>query len=224
MCEVNDTQILNTVFEKYTELICDQLPSEAELEHITFSTKFEKNVTRIIKHHDKFYYVFINTFAKRVACIIIATFLLLSTVTLTVDALREFLFDFFVQTFGDHSEVTFEPIKETKFTPSLPTFIPEGFRLVSSFEDNGIIKNIYENNDQCLTFQQIAQTDSIIDINTENVDYEKISLKNDVTALYFKNKGVHSILFTYNESAFSISLYEPYSKEDLLQIAESVFN
>ena len=84
------------------------LPTAEESAYITFSAEFECKMQKLIKKESKPYFRLINTVGKRVACIVIAVLITLTSVTFGVKAIREAVIEFFVETFEKFSVVGFK--------------------------------------------------------------------------------------------------------------------
>lgn len=131
MFSSEDEKKLRSALEICVERYCNSLPTKEELADITFSEKFEKRMEKLIRRQRKFYYSFINTAGKRVTMIALAIIIGLSTVTLSVEAIREPVVRFIIEDFEKFTDVTFYEDSETsfEFVKAQPTYIPEGFVL-----------------------------------------------------------------------------------------------
>ena len=78
MNKLNDTAVLKTALEQYNRLLCAALPGKEELEGLVFSPRFETRMAKLIRRQKRFYYPFVNTAAKRAACILAVILLTLS--------------------------------------------------------------------------------------------------------------------------------------------------
>ena len=74
----------------------DKILSESENEH-KFSSKFNKKMKKLIKRRQKPYYMLINTFSKRIACVLLTVAIASSATVLSVDASRNAVADLFVE-------------------------------------------------------------------------------------------------------------------------------
>ena len=172
-------EILRKALAVIAEEEAAKLPSAEECAHITFSEEFERKMQKLINQQKKSYYYLINTVGKRVACIVIAVLIALSTVTFSVEALRESVVKFFVETFEKFSIIRVEDavndnsVLETYYAP---TYIPEGYEL-RNCEDNlsAHRKTYIANENSVLYFEQYLKHVKIkIDTEGTKTAYIKI--------------------------------------------------
>lgn len=202
------------------------LPTPDECEHITFSAEFEQKMRKLINREKKPYYYLINTVGKRVACIILAALITLTSVTFGVKAIREAVIDFFVETFEKFSIVGFkdEDIPENNKiieTYYAPTYIPEGYELVldEKLSMYRIMEFISETGK--INFEQKLINSNDIYVDTENVESEEITILQH-KALYL-NKG-EKVLICWNDNYYSyiVRSESGLPKEEILKVAESI--
>ena len=72
-------QRLKAAFELYNQQLSDNLPNKDELKTITFSQTFETKMKKLLAAQKKSYYYMINTVGKRIAIIITALLITLSS-------------------------------------------------------------------------------------------------------------------------------------------------
>ncbi len=180
---------------------------------------------RLFYHQKHFYYTWINTAAKRVACILVAIFLAATITTVSVEALRESFIRFVVETFEkgsaiwfskeDEDTLTYQPI-----TPKIPTYLPEGYHLVADMSDEIELNMIYEGQEtENISYQQQLK-DSKLTVNTEGVDYKKMVISDSYEGMIFQNKGNTFLIFNDNE--YMYSFVGTVSQEEIIKIAESI--
>ena len=202
------------------------LPTAEESRHITFSPEFEEKMQKLIKKEAKPYYYLINTVGKRVACIIIAALIALTSITFGVKAIREAVIDFFVETFEKFSIVGF---KDEDIQSSLdcietyyaPTYIPEGYELKT---DNRMVtyrRLRYVSSEGYIEFNQdIIQSVSIY-IDAEETETNKVFVSG-YKGLYSNKNGVISLYWNdYNYSYF-IQTESNLAIEEIIKMAESI--
>ncbi len=193
--------------------------------------KTEEKIQKLINLEKKSYFVLINTLSKRVACVIIATLLAITTTALSVEAIREPLFNFIIETFEKYSAVYFNepktPYEDIFLTEYCePSYIPEGYEKV--YEDISpvsyycdFVKTDEENN-YYIQFYQGIINDSPLNINTESVNIEKIYV-GEHEAIFYKDKQDYNLVFSDGKYEYTIYVnFNNISKEELTKIAESI--
>lgn len=220
-----ELKVLKEAFEQYSKEYCETLPTNEQLQYITFSDQFETKMQKLVSKEKKFYYYWVNTVGKRVAAIVLAALIGLTTMTFSVKALRESFIEFMVQTFEKFSLITFNTENEDD-TPvvfkKIPLgYIPEGYVKDIEEEDaSGYLVSYLgkDISDSIIYSQDIAKGSTQV-ANTENTTYEKIII-NGCEAMYFENKGAKVVIFTYGEYVFTISA--TVDEETIIKIAESI--
>ena len=213
---------LNKAFTVYCQLYADKY-KDLEDKNIQLSSDFERKMQRLINRNKKPFFHLINTVAKRVAVIIAAIIIALTCTVLSVDALRQRVKSFVIETFEKFSIVMFNDnlntMAEIKEYHS-PSYIPKGYEI--SQVEKGKIDNfiLYKNNNgseihftqMCLNYQQ-----SYID--THNCIIEEI----DKYLFIRKESSNRNAIFFYDKDySYEIVSFGDLDKEELLKIAESV--
>ena len=229
MFSQKEKSVLYEAFDMYYAEYCNTLPTKEELSYITFSKEFEDKMEKLIAREKKFYYYWINTVGKRVAMIITAILISLTSITFGVKAIREPVIRFIVETFEKFSNVIFvKDISDEEssdyefvFVKTYPTYIPEEFVVESNYEDEVKYKLVYSNSEKTAMFMymQAINSEGVLQANTENVTYENIVINNS-NAIYYSNKGTNTIIFNTKEYVFTIE--GNISKDELIKIAESI--
>mgnify|MGYP003303261871 CR=1 FL=1 len=228
MFSQKEKSVIYEAFDMYYINYCKTIPSNEELSYITFTKDFEEKMQKLIESERKFYFYWINTVRKRVAIIILAIIISLTSVTFGVKAIREPVIRFIVETFEKFSNVVFVGDKSEEdeeiyynFETINPSYIPNGYVLDSNFEQETVYQAVYINEQTSLMFMymQAINNDGILQANTENVVYENI-LVNDYPAIYYFNKGTNTIILSGEKYIFTIE--GTIEKEELIKIAESI--
>ena len=219
-------QKLIAAFEIYNQKLCDSLPSDQELEGVTFSKDFERKMLRLIARQKKSYYYLIDTVGKRVAIILLAIVMSLTATTFGVKAIREAVIEFFTETFEKFTQVTLENeavITEQSFVKVSPQYVPEGYAFESEMETDIIYRIIYRdfNKDPIndIDYTQKINYGTIANANTEDVEYENITINSFDGIKYIKN-GINTVVFADNTYMYTIYGQVPF--EELIKMAESI--
>ena len=227
MNKSNDTAVLKTALEQYNRLLCAALPGKEELEGLVFSPRFETRMAKLIRRQKRFYYPFVNTAAKRAACILAVILLTLSGL-FSVKSIRDSFAAFLTEVYQKFTVLIFNTPEEepapSDFTVIEPRYIPEGFEVVSEIN----INPYYEKKDRSadgkiLFYSQEPGNVLQTNLDTENTYTEKILLYHkSVEGIYYMNKENRVIVFVYNNYVFTI--WSTIERAELIRIAESVFS
>ena len=100
----------NTLFIQALNDVIDE-DYNADVEAISlndeheFSDKHNKKMKKLIKRQSRPYFNLISTAGRRVACVVVAM-IVLSASALSVEAVRNAVYDFIIKIFSNHSVVT----------------------------------------------------------------------------------------------------------------------
>lgn len=208
----------------YAEKMCDELPSDTELEAVTFSDGFERKMQKIINRRRHAYYRVFNTAAKR-AVSVAAAFIILLTAVLGVKAIREPVTEFIKRIFANHNEYTISgDTKKNIEEKYKPTYIPQGFIFANRSESDIDINYEYRNiSDEFITISQMATVNYAMMVDNEHgLCYEKEVSGKAYTVYADYENAVFTISFTENGYAFNITAYADIGIDELLKIAEGV--
>ncbi len=229
MFSENQTEALNTVIKEYNKKLCEVLPSDSEVEDVTFSDRFERKMNRLLFHQKHFYYRFINTAAKRVACFIIALLTIMSITTVSVKAFRDPLVKFLIYTFKEGSTLTFNANSEAapgKFEAKRPNYIPPQFTntLTNVTKIDSVIVWLRDAEENDFMFRQIYKTNSpqSITVNTENARTKIVTIKGKYKGFLCDHKDFLWLGFETDSDIFYIDLASKYTEAEIIKIAESI--
>lgn len=96
------SKAIGDTFEPQLDEFIDSVNFDVNAE---FSEKFERKMDKLIRRRNKPYFNLICTGGRRAACIV-AAIIILSASSLSVEAVREVVHDFFMSIFGDHTAVS----------------------------------------------------------------------------------------------------------------------
>lgn len=138
----------NTLFTQALKDVIDE-DYNADMEAISlndeheFSDKHNKKMKKLIKRQSRPYFNLISTAGRRVACVIVAM-VVLSASALSVEAVRNAVYDFIIKIFSNHSVVTTESGTDDGYPTSFEekyyiSKLPAGFEQTQYGEtDNSI--------------------------------------------------------------------------------------
>ena len=190
------------------------------------SPVFQKKMKRLFLLHKVRYDVFFNTVGKRVAAIILCLVIAGATTVMSVDALRDGLFELIEKVYSRFSQITFEPVQSTYSTPEIfeeysITDIPEGFTLETDYIDETMFikEQKFVNETHTIRFGQRLAEQAYYSVDTEGITTETIAY-GDKDFLCFSNKGIQYALWSEGDYAFII--HSDLSMEQVLEMAVSV--
>lgn len=181
---------------------------------------------RLIQKQSKPYYYFINTVGKRVACVIMAVLITLTSITFGVKAIRKAVVNFFIETFEKFSVVSYneEDIPtETEFlkTYYAPTYIPDGYSLEFNEKLSIFYRIEYICNDSKLYFNQNTLREISAYIDTEGAQIENITISGFSAIYVVKNDSV-SIYWNDNNYSYMVRSEGNLLRDEIIKFAESV--
>ena len=217
---------LKRAIEQLQEEEIEQLQQAAEQEPHVFSEPFHRKMKKMIALSNKPYFSFVNTAAKRVAILAVVTVTVMAVTTLSVDALRKPVIEFFTTIHKTYTDITFKTEEDTASLPEtietehLPTYLPEGY-VVSDRQDLiGIVQITYAHKTEYeINFEQKTIDETNMTVDTEGTALENI-LVCGYEGKYLSNKGFQHLIWT--DGSYHYYLLGPVSKEELLLMAESV--
>lgn len=209
--------VYDVMIDEYDDLLIENVEHE-------FSPKFEKKIEKLINRRRKPYFRMINTVGKRAACIALAIFIASATTVMSVDALRNAVFNFFSDLFGSTSTV--RVVMDEQHPKTIEEIYEITYDLSNyeiDFEDNNdwVRHKVYVHDDKTIIFCQYTQDmfDGSV-INTEDADIIETEI-NGFSATYFlDNQGNYKIIWDNGKYIFTILSNLP--KDKTIEIAESV--
>lgn len=166
----------------------------------------------------------INSVGKRIAIFIVTVFIATFMTILSVDALRNNVFDFLVNIYEDFIAIFYNNSLEDNSDKKIeeiyvPQYLPEGFEIILNDNRKTVVLQIYSDaKDNRIIFEQIVYSIELI-VDTENREYENIDI-NGNTGLFYIDRGINHLI--WNDSKYNFQLKAPISKEEMIKIAESI--
>ena len=198
----------------------------AQIPSRKLSPEFDRKMNRLFFLRKIRYDIFFNTVGKRVAAIIICVVIASTTTVMSVEALRDGLFELIEKVYTRFSEITFEPVRSTYSMPEVfeeysITNIPEGFTVETEHinESLCIKEQVFLNGEHTIRFGQHLAEKANFAIDTEGIKTETIEY-GDKEFLCFSNKGIQYALWT--EGGYAFIIHSDLSMEQVLEMAASV--
>lgn len=198
----------------------------AQIPSRKLSPEFDRKMKRLFFLRKIRYDVFFNTVGKRVAAIILCVVIAGTTTVMSVDALRDGLFELIEKVYSRFSQITFEPVQSTYSTPEVfveysLTAVPEGFSLETDYVNDSLFikQQKFTNETYSIHFGQHLAEKADFSVDTEGITTQTVELDNK-EILCFSNKGIQYALWTEGDYAFIIHSDLP--MEQVLEMAASV--
>ena len=217
---MNDDNLLKAL-ALYEEKWLASYPSDEELARMyTLSPRFERQMARWLSRQRKPYYPYVNKAWKRT--LIAATVaLLLFAASMSVSAIRQPVVRFMVEVYEKCSSLFYQEKQEIGEEANYrPTYLPEGFSLISENLLDAVVILRYENAEgKSVVFRQYPLRSYELQINTEGLQYEDILIGAE-QGVFYTNKGWNNL--AWNDGSYAFILIAEIDKQDMLRIAESV--
>ncbi|WP_042277730.1 DUF4367 domain-containing protein [[Clostridium] dakarense] len=228
--EITD-EILYRSCENVENHLLDQLPNEDELNY-NFSNKFERKMEKLIKHENQNPMVNkIYKYSKNVVAILVVTIIGLFTLTMSVEALRDQLFDVIKEVYDKFTSYVFSTtvdIDESSFEIKLPGYLPDGFDEIERLEGSNEVIVIYKNNDgREITYHYYKIIDGQTSTDTEGAEIDKV-LVNNLDANYIEKGNTKKLTWHDDRYFYGLSMSsiqdsnKNVNKKELISIAESI--
>lgn len=244
---MEQNQQLKMATDDYLLHILDGLPSEDELaSRLSFSAAFKRRMRRLLRKARKMEAASRTVdFAdpadpknrslslKRKRLVLVAIILSIFASVLSISSAREAVFGFFIRIYDSFTEIIFnrnidEQPETTAVLPTssendaamVPTLLPEGYQKTDQLEAGGTLQIIYTNpaGDELIYERQISDTRQLI-IDTEGVQIDEIQI-NNIKGFFYTKKNVQNLV--WQEGPYIFMIYGKITKEELLNIAESI--
>ena len=188
-----------------------------------FSKHYRRNMKKIIKEYSR------NpiqkqfaTLGKYVAGVLILIILINSILIVSVEAYRENFFETMTSAYKKFTSIIIEAEKPSDHSLNFiePSYIPEGFELISDMQTDITRKIDFTNNDkQIITFQQSIITSGERKIDTEDISIKEIEIQNQKITYSF-NKDAYNAY--WNDNEFIYSIIAEVSFEEFVKIIEGI--
>lgn len=192
--------------EEFAEYI-NTLPIYADHK---FSERHNRKMSKLIKRQRKPYFKLISTAGRRAACIVAAV-VIFSASVLSVEAVRNAVFDFISKIFSDHNVVTVEGGTDSGYPETIEkeyyiSKLPSEFIITNRFKTDNSIDISYQNDDKYVMFSQYTKSAFVQYIDNEKTQYTEIqdsgtvymALINDSDTTYIWDNGSYIFIIQSN--------------------------
>lgn len=175
------SRAIGEAFEPKLDEFIDSVNFDVNAE---FSEKFERKMDKLIRRRNKPYFNLICTGGRRAACIV-AAIIILSASSLSVEAVREAVNDFFMSIFGDHTAVSVNNATEKDYPATIKeeyaiSNLPDGFELSDYNRDSGtifaaylMVINISFSSNSFMIVTQVILITNILNLNTTLMNQDR---------------------------------------------------
>ena len=162
-----------------------QIPCDEDSIDFTFSERFNKKMSKLIKSQKKSYYFLINTASKRVAVLLLAV-LTLFTASMSIKAIREPVVKFIVEVYESFTRYFFEGDTADEIDKEYTiTKLPIGYSETNKFKGRNSITTIYEDeNGNKIEFIQGISNNTEFNLDFEHSNVQTIYIDNEKIELY----------------------------------------
>lgn len=226
--------MLKRAAEDYIEQEGEKIKQEYDtVDEFEPSAEFERKMRKLIKKHEKKKYKLpkpLRTVAAIFAVIIVGS----STLILSVDAIRTEFFNYVLSLRDNYGVVLNDKVTYADLTYDIsempqnwdyiyvPTRLPKGFTNITMKWQNSSLRIIYRNEEgKSIAFHQEIIDNKQTFFDTENVDYKKIAVGDNIAFLNSKD-GRHTLVLELEGVKFVIKANEPLTSNALIKIATSI--
>lgn len=199
--------------------------SEDTIIQHTFSKEFERKMSKLIKQQKSFYFPMIKTPVRRIVIVMITAAIVLSTMVISVTAIREAFINFITEIFDTHTEVqTIQDDTAPDFFEEIYAIpdIPDGFEIVfqnDNTEETPLLITEYQNGQEYVIFCQNIKSKYDVNVNTEG--YEMIQIYINGNEGFMIDMG-DDIYITWDNGKYILEISGNIGKDELIGIANSV--
>jgi len=190
-----------------------------------FSARFEKRMKKMLKYSNKSYFRFVSTAGKRAAIwiVIIATLL---TTTMSVEAIRTPVVNFFVEIYEKFTSIIYDndPNGDVDAVDEFPEsievrYVPSALKDYPVLDEMDMIHEIYTSfslpTGESILFKQHTITSLIVQADTEDIEYETLKI-NDYDAIFYTKNGQGTIIWV--DGQYGFLLVGHFDKESLVRM------
>lgn len=178
---------------------------------------------KLIRRRNKPYFNLICTGGRRAACIA-AVVIILSASSLSVEAVREAVHDFFMSIFEDHTAVSVNSDTEKDYPATIEeeyaiSNLPDGFELSDYNRDSGTIFAAYFNGDKYIFFDQFVHDSYLGYFDNEHSELEYYTDESGQEYL-IQNTG-HDYCILWDDGNYILQITSNLNKKDALSLCKS---
>lgn len=198
------------------------IPTDENSIDFTFSERFNKRMTKLIRSQKKVYYNFVNTAYKRVAiiCVVLLTML---TTACSVKAIREPIINFIKQVYESFTHYSYDGDTTEKITKEYTIKLPDDFKQTNATKNKSLISIEYTNSlGDVIEFSQMTteySTGYFVDNENGKIETEII---NGIEVEIKERFDTKSAIWAKDGYVFAIDCYGSVDWNTIKQIIESL--
>ena len=179
-------------------------------------------MSKLIKRQRKPYFKLISTAGRRAACIVAAV-LIFSASALSVEAVRNAVFDFISKIFSDHNVVTVESGTDSGYPETIEkeyyiSELPNGFKETDRMKSNVAIDIFYSNNEKYVAFSQHTKSDFEQYIDNENTKFTEVE---ESGSIYMTLINESDITYIWDNGEYIFIVQSNLDKDTVLNLCKS---
>ncbi len=214
------SRAIGEAFEPKLDEFIDSVNFDVNAE---FSEKFERKMDKLIRRRNKPYFNLICTGGRLAACIV-AAIIILSASSLSVEAVREAVNDFFLSIFGDHTAVSVNNATEKDYPATIKeeyaiSNLPDGFELSDYNRDSGTIFAAYFNGDKYIFFEQFVHDSYSGYFDNEHSELEYYT--DESGQEYLIQSTNHDFCIMWDNGRYILQIKSNMNKDDVLELCKS---
>lgn len=219
---MNEFSILSKALGEVFEPQIDEFMQTVELKSdYIFSDKYKRKINKLIKRREKPYFKLICTTSRRIVCTAAAVIIILAS-SLSVEAVREAIHDFFMNIFKGHTAVSVSGTIEDYPTVIEEEYgianLPEGFEMVDYYADETSIFIMYENKDKYILFEQTVYYDFMGNFDNNNAEFEYYT--DTFGQEYLIQDTGHNYCVIYNNGMYILQITSNLDKDDIIKLCK----
>lgn len=218
--------VLKVAAEESLRRDIEEMPSCEELNaQYMPSPDLDKRIRKMISQHNRKARVSVwKKTAMRIAVSAAIIIVISSTVLLSVEATRNYIFNAIIKWQEDHFSIEHNDSNEALTTGIIkPSYLPEGFEEISSNTTNEIVRIIYQNkNGMKIIFKQYSSLSTNTLADYEDKKYTSIKINGQDAYLFeaTESEKTNILIWESNETIFNITA--EVKTAELILIAESI--
>ena len=192
--------------------------SHLPLTQHVFSTRFNKKMQKLIRARNSSYYPLIKTPMRKLVTITVII-LLISSLSLSVSAIREPIFSALERITAKFTEIVFPDTNDTPFVEYEVGWIPNAYTQTSTILTKKSVITEWKHLDSYINLEQTSN--GTVQYNTEEAHIRHAEWGNKKITYYQKH---NTYLFSWEENGYLFSLVCPTDLpwEDIVRMIESI--
>lgn len=221
-------EILKAAIKEYVE---EKLESDVYCNNeFETSANFEKKISKLLKAERSIYHKATLTTVRKVICVLIAVLILLLS-TLSVDAVRDYIADFFIEHFSVYDTVSLKQSEVKNYPTTLESlyelgYIPKGYSLADKSQMDNSVSYIYlDQKGNNIIFSQDTQDSYSSNIDNEHTtNYSETVDGQEYLINVFEDEDLEkpTITIIWDNREYIFTLFGNLTKKEMLNMCKSL--